>query len=261
MGVYGLAECTLGVSAPDVLSAPPPWWVDGHTLAEDGIAKSVAPGTEGGRPLVTVGNSIPGVESAIKTPSGDGLPDGSVGEVWIKTEHPMTGYWNDPEETARVMVTLSDGDWIRTGDLGVKGPDGLYITGRLKDMIIVGGRNLYPEDAERATNSLPGVRKGNAVAFGIVKKAREKTKEGLVVIAETRLSGEEAAALAKQIATEVRKALRVAADHVVLLVPGSLPKTPSGKLQRNLTRKLYEAGEILSSAVATAGRTLGSSPA
>jgi fatty-acyl-CoA synthase len=253
MGVYGLAECTLGVAAPAVMDSPPPWWVNGYKLAEEGIVDEVAADSEGGRPLVSVGHGIPGVELAVRTPSGDGLPDGTVGEVWVKTEHGMLGYWNDQEQTDRVMV---DG-WIRTGDLGVFGPSGLYITGRLKDMIIVGGRNLYPEDAERATNSLPGVRKGNAVAFGIAKKARE----GLVVIAETRLSGEEAAALAKQISSEVRKALRVAADHVVLLVPGSLPKTPSGKLQRNLTRKLYEAGEMVSTAVATAGRALGAPPA
>jgi fatty-acyl-CoA synthase len=253
VGVYGLAECTLGVAAPRIGEPPPPWWVDGHKLADEGIVEEVEPGTEGGRPLVSVGYGIPTVEVAVFTPAGDRLPDGVVGEIWVKTPHAMLGYWNDPEESARVLV---DG-WVRAGDLGVMGPDGLYITGRLKDMIIVGGRNLYPEDAERAANSIPGVRKGNAVAFGIVSKARAKTREGLVVIAETRLDGEEAARLAKQIATEVRKALRVAADQVVLLVPGSLPKTPSGKLQRNLTRKLYEAGQLVSQAVATAGRALG----
>jgi len=134
----------------------------------------------------------------------------------------------------------------------VSGPDGLYITGRLKDMIIVGGRNLYPEDAERATARIPGVRKGNAVAFGIVRKARE----GIVVLAETRLVGDDASRLARQIATEVRKAMRIAADQVVLLIPGSLPKTPSGKLQRRLTRKLYEAGQFLNAVVATTGRAL-----
>jgi fatty-acyl-CoA synthase len=160
----------------------------------------------------------------------------------------MLGYWNDEEATA---AAIGEG-WVRTGDLGVMGPDGMYITGRLKDMIIVGGRNLYPEDAERAVARIPGVRKGNAVAFGIARKARE----GLVVIAETRLVGEEAARLAKQIASEVHKALRIAAN-VVLLVPGSLPKTPSGKLQRALTRKLYEAQQFASEAVATAGRALG----
>jgi fatty-acyl-CoA synthase len=248
-GVYGLAECTLGVAAPRTLEPPPPWWVDGLKLANEGVVDEVAPGADGGRPLVSVGYPIPGVELAICSPAGDRLPDRVVGEIWVKTEHAMLGYWNDPEETARVMV---DG-WVRTGDLGVMGPDGMYITGRLKDMIIVGGRNLYPEDAERAANALPGVRKGNAVAFGIARKARE----GLVVIAETRLVGEEAAKLAKQIATEVRAALRVAADQVVLLVPGSLPKTPSGKLQRNLTRTLYEAGQFVSNAVATAGRAFG----
>ncbi len=251
LGVYGLAEATLGVSSPPLLDPPPPWWVDGHKLADDGIAESVEATSDDARALISVGRTIPGVEAAILTPSGERIPDGTVGEICIKTEHAMLGYWDDPEETS---YTIVDG-WIRTGDLGVFGPDGLYITGRIKDMIIVGGRNLYPEDAERAAASVPGVRKGNAVAFGIVRKA----KEGLVVIAETRLVGEEAAKLAKQISSEVRKVLRVAADHVVLLVPGTLPKTPSGKLQRRLTRKLYEAGQFVTEAVGTAGRALSGS--
>ena len=249
LGVYGLAEATLGVASPPPMRPPPPWSVDGFRLATEGIVEEVDPSTETARSLISVGYAIPGVEIAIRSPAGDTLPDGVAGEVCLRTEHQMLGYWNDPEATAEAIV---DG-WIHTGDLGVSGPDGLYITGRLKDMIIVGGRNLYPEDAERATSRIPGVRKGNAVAFGIVRKARE----GIVVIAETRLVGEEAAKLAKQIATEVRKAMRVAADHVVLLVPGSLPKTPSGKLQRRLTRTLYEAGQLLNGAVATAGRALG----
>jgi len=253
LGVYGLAEATLGISSPPCLDPPPPWWVDAYKLAEEGVTEVVDAGAENARALISVGNPIPGVDVRICSEAGDTLPDGLVGEICIRTEHAMLGYWNDPEETA---LTLVDG-WIRTGDLGVIGPDGLYITGRLKDMIIVGGRNLYPEDAERAASSIPGVRKGNAVAFGIVRKARE----GLVVIAETRLVGEEAAKLAKQISSEVRKVLRVAADQVVLLVPGTLPKTPSGKLQRALTRKLYEAGQFVSGAVATAGRALsGGSP-
>ncbi len=250
-GVYGLAEATLGVSSPPPLAPPPPWWVDGHKLASEGIAKATEQEANGSRPLVSVGRAIPGVEVQIRTDSGDRIPDGLVGEICVRTEHAMLGYWDDPAATAETIV---DG-WIRTGDLGVIGPDGLYITGRLKDMIIVGGRNLYPEDAERAALSVPGVRLGNAVAFGIARKARE----GLVVIAETRLHGEDAARLAKQIATEVRKAMRIAADHVVLLVPGSLPKTPSGKLQRRLTRTLYEAGQFVSNAVATAGRAFGGS--
>ena len=250
-GVYGLAEATLGVSSPPPLAPPPPWWVDVHKLASEGIAEAVEPESNGSRPLVSVGRPIPGVEVQIRTEAGDRIPDGLVGEICVRTEHAMLGYWDDPAATADTVI---DG-WIRTGDLGVVGPDGLYITGRIKDMIIVGGRNLYPEDAERAALSVPGVRLGNAVAFGIARKARE----GLVVIAETRLHGEDAARLAKQIATEVRKAMRVAADQVVLLVPGSLPKTPSGKLQRRLTRTLYEAGQFVSNAVATAGRALGGS--
>jgi fatty-acyl-CoA synthase len=197
---------------------------------------------------VSLGFPVPGVEIEVRGPAGDRLPDGHVGEVALRSEWAMLGYWRDPEETERVV---RDG-WILTGDLGVWTPDGLTLTGRLKDMIIVGGRNLYPEDAERAAEKVPGVRRGNAVAFGILDKARE----GLVVIAETRLIGEEAARLAKQVASEVRKVMRIAADHVVLLTPGSLPKTPSGKLQRRLTRMRYEAGQLVSQAVATAGRAL-----
>lgn len=264
LGVYGLAEATLGVSAPPTLGPPPPWWVDAARLADDGVGADSSPGAPGSRPLVSVGQAIPGVVVEVRTPFGSGdtpeppggdrLPDGLVGEIWVRTDHAMLGYWDDPEETERALV---DG-WIRTGDLGVAGPDGLYITGRTKDMIIVAGRNLYPEDAERVTSRLPGVRKGNAVAFGIVRRARE----GLVVIAETRLVGEDATRLARQIANEVRKAMRVAADQVVLLAPGALPKTPSGKLQRRLTRKLYEAGQFFNQVVATAGRALvGGTPA
>jgi acyl-CoA synthetase (AMP-forming)/AMP-acid ligase II len=247
--VYGLAEATLGVSSPEPGSPPPPRWVDAAALAGRGVAVDAEPGAPGARPLVSVGFPIPGVLVEIRGPSGDRLPDGHVGEVVVRSEHAMLGYWQDPDETAR---TVRDG-WIHTGDLGVWGPDGLVITGRLKDMIIVGGRNLYPEDAERVAANVDGVRRGNAVAFGVVRKARE----GLVLIAETRLVGEEAVRLARQVASEVRKAMGVAMEHVVLLAPGSLPKTPSGKLQRTLTRMRYEAGQLVTHAVATAGRALG----
>lgn len=247
--VYGLAEATLGVAAPGPGGATAPRWVDAEALSERSVAVDVEPGSPGGRPLVSVGYPIPRVEIEIRSPEGDALPPDHVGEVCVRSDFAMTGYWDDPEETSR---TLEDG-WIHTGDLGLWGPDGLVITGRIKDMIIVAGRNLYPEDAERVTSRIPGIRRGNAVAFGILGKARE----GLVVIAETKLSGEEAATLAKQVASEVRKALQIAIDQVVLLAPGTLPKTPSGKLQRRLTAKLYEAGQLLGGAVATAGRALG----
>lgn len=253
MAVYGLAEATLGVAAPAPGQQREPTWVVAEDLATRGVAVEAAPYAPGARPLVSVGSAIPGVRIEIRDPgTGERLDDGYVGEVVLETEWRMAGYWDDPEETSRVV---RDG-LLHTGDLGLIGPDGLVITGRLKDMIIVAGRNLYPEDAERVTEMVPGVRRGNAVAFGILDRA----KEGLVVIAETRLVGEEAARLAKQVSTEVRKALRIAADHVVLLSPGSLPKTPSGKLQRKLTQTLYEAGQLLGQAVGSAGRALGAGP-
>ena len=251
LAVYGLAEGTLGVASPLPGEQRPPRWVDAAKLATDGVAVDTQPEAPGSRPLVSVGYPIPGVEIEVRSTDGDVVSDGHVGEVCLRTDWAMTGYWDDPEATEHVM---RDG-WIHTGDLGLHGPDGLVITGRAKDMIIVAGRNLYPEDAERAAEQVDGVRRGNAVAFGILDRARE----GLVVIAETKLVGEDASRLAKQVATEVRKAMRIAIDAVVLLAPGALPKTPSGKLQRALTKRLYEAGQLVSTAVATAGRALGRS--
>lgn len=247
--VYGLAEATLGVSSQDPGNVKSPRWVDPGALASAGEAREVEPDSPGARPLVSLGRPVPGVEIEIRGAEGERLPDGRVGEVVLRTDWAMNGYWDDPAETEGV---LEDG-WIHTGDLGLWGTDGLVVTGRIKDMIIVAGRNLYPEDAERVTERVPGVRRGNAVAFGILERARE----GLVVMAETKLDGEEAARVARQVADEVRKALRIAADQVVLLAPGTLPKTPSGKLQRRLTQTLHEAGEFVQQAVATAGRALG----
>lgn len=250
VAVYGLAEATLGVAAPPPLAQPQPWWVDAEALAERGIAVEAEPEAQGARPLVSVGDPLPGVEVEIRHPqSSERLPDGQVGEVWVRSDYAMLGYWDEPEQTAEAIV---DG-WVRTGDLGLVGPNGLVITGRLKDMIIVAGRNLYPEDAERVVQQVPGVRRGNTVAFGILGRARE----GLVVVAETRASGEEATHLAKRISVEVRNALRIATDQVVLLTPGTLPKTPSGKLQRRVTKRLYEAGQLVGAAVPTTGRRLG----
>src|SRR4029077_19728794 len=132
------------------------------------------------------------------------------------------GYWEDPDATAEA---LRDG-WLHTGDLGYLGPHGLVVCGRRKDMIILGGRNLYPEDYEFHAEQIPGVRKGNVIAFAITDIKR------MVVVAETTAPPDEASRVAREALEALRRALPRGPEEVVLVSPGTLPKTTSGKRQR-----------------------------
>ena len=238
--------------SPPPLQPPPPWWVDGHRLAERRRRR-------GGRR-----------RRRRRAPARLGRPrdprrrdrDPHAGRRRAAGRHRRRGLAARPSTRCSATGTtpkrrprrIVDG-WIRTGDLGVIGPDGLYITGRLKDMIIVGGRNLYPEDAERATNAHPRRAQGQR------RRVRDRRrKANAKASSSSRRRGSSARKprkLAKQIATEVRKAMRVAADHVVLLVPGLAAEDAVRQAAARLTRKLYEAGQLVKSAVATAGRALG----
>ena len=113
------------------------------------------------------------------------------------------------------------------------------LCGRIKDVIIVGGRNVFPEDVERAAERVDGVRPGNVIAFSIVS---DRGKERLVVVAETK--ADDHAPIRKAVATRVREAVGLPTDEVVLVLPGSLPKTSSGKLQRSLCRTRYQDDEL-----------------
>jgi 1-acyl-sn-glycerol-3-phosphate acyltransferase len=153
----------------------------------------------------------------------------------------MQGYFENPEATAAVV---REGGWIDTGDLGFLDDDGdLYITGRAKDVIIAGGRNLYPQEVEEAVAEVPGVRRGCVAAFGVqdAKTGRER----LVVVAETRGAvPPDGAPLYAEVAARIVGAIGVPADVIVFARAGSIPKTSSGKLRRAATRELYETGRL-----------------
>jgi fatty-acyl-CoA synthase len=129
--------------------------------------------------------------------------------------------------------------WLRTGDLAYTVDGELVVCGRIKDVIILGGRNVYPQDVERAVADIDGVRAGNVIAFGTEGR---RGKEALVVVAEAKM--EEGHGIRDAVAARVRGAVGIPPEEVVLVRPGTLPKTSSGKLQRTLCRERYLGAEL-----------------
>lgn len=190
-------------------------------------AEGTAPGT---KVLARLGRAVTGLEIRVVDPETGALrADREVGELQIRGTSVTTGYYRRPEATARAF----DGDWFRTGDLAYLVEGELVLCGRIKDLIIVAGRNVHPEDVERSVADVEGVRPGNVIAFGV----QGRRQEGVVVVAEVRdgVGGE----VRPVMAGRVRSVLGLTADDIVLVAAGSLPKTSSGKLQRSLCRDRY----------------------
>jgi fatty-acyl-CoA synthase len=233
---YGLAESTLAVSGKR-----PPDPVTFVTVAREGLGERGArvrqaePSEDGARRFVGCGTPDGETELMIVGEEGEPLPHWHVGEIAVRGPSVMVGYWGDEEATAE---TLRDG-WLYTGDLGfLTGEGELVPCGRIKDMIIAGGRNLYPEEYEFIAERVDGVRKGNAVAFSLPELER------MVVVAETKKPAEEAEQLARQVFARLREELDPPPSDVAVVTPGTVPKTSSGKRQRGLCRKRYLAGEL-----------------
>lgn len=261
---YGLAEATLFFSATEPGTKPIITTVDVAAL-EQHRAVPLAAGASEGKPLVGCGRNVEGQQLAIVDPAtGERRADGEVGEVWIAGPSVARGYWNREEESAAVFgARLPDGDgpYLRTGDLGFVRDGELYISGRLKDLIVIRGRNHYPQDVEwTAQQSHPALSDGAGAAFSIERDGEER----LVVaheIGRSWLNGP-----TNEIVWAVRRA--VAEEHdleveeVVLLHPGSLPRTSSGKVRRQASRLALLDGSLLARAMsarrtpaAAAGRT------
>ncbi len=159
----------------------------------------------------------------------------SVGEVNVAGSAVFHGYWRDDAATS---AARRDG-WFATGDLGYTNETGeLVLCGRSKDLIIIGGRNIHPQDVEAAAGAVHGVRNGSVIAFGVPGR---RGREGVVVVAEARTT--EPVSTRREVARAVQHAIGVDCDEVVLVRPGSLPKTTSGKLQRARCRTAFLVGE------------------
>jgi acyl-CoA synthetase (AMP-forming)/AMP-acid ligase II len=243
--VYGLAEVTL--KAPgDMGRGVVTLSVDKEALKEDQVVPLPA-GDANAAEIVSCGHSEEGYSLAIVDPeSREPLPEGRVGEIWVSGPSVAQGYWRKPElseETFRARIRGDESrQWLRTGDLGFMQEGLLYITGRKKDLIIIGGQNHYPQDIEWTVEAaLPAVRPGCGAAFSVDVDGEER----LVVVAEVDTKQQQGgAALDLEAATAtvrqaINEAYQLRLHELVFLKPGSVPKTSSGKIQRQAARRAY----------------------
>jgi acyl-CoA synthetase (AMP-forming)/AMP-acid ligase II/acyl carrier protein len=244
---YGLAEATLIVSAQEVGAAAKSLKLRKHALgegrAEPASATTPAPDAitvvSCGRPVADVGIRI--VDPMTSRPQ----PDRSVGEVWINGPGIAAGYIGQPERTAATFharLATGEGPFLRTGDLGFLSDGDLYLSGRLKDVIIVRGVNFHAQDLERTAEvSHPAVRDHAAAAFQVA----DGESGGVALVCEARRTSDEDAAEA---AAAIRRAIvedwGIAPSVVTIVRTGSVPKTPSGKIQRGLTKTLFLTGKL-----------------
>lgn len=251
---YGLAECSLKVTS---CRANEPPRIMNVLEAELKRGRAV-PGPEsapGIRRLVSCGKGEIGADIQI-VGTADGLArgDGEVGEIWISSEAVAAGYWNRQNDSAATFQAVLDRGsrtrYLRTGDLGFTLEGELYIVGRIKDLIVVHGLNIYPQDIENTVTAChPEFRGGTAAAFGI---PGSRGGEGIAVVQEVARTGlrrVDAPALTAAVRTAVWDAHEVQLDAIVLVKPGTLPKTSSGKLQRSACRQRF-----FSEALAEVGR-------
>jgi acyl-CoA synthetase (AMP-forming)/AMP-acid ligase II len=246
---YGLAEATLLVSG-EPPGRPPVTRPVGRAALQAG--RIAAPESEeDAHSLVACGHSLPGGRFAIVDPDRlEEKPAGIIGEIWASGPSIAQGYWRQPDATAATFqARIAGGDgaaWLRTGDLGVLDETGaLYITGRIKDLIIIRGVNHYPQDIERTVQSAhPALRLDGGVAFSHVD---ETGTERLVVVQEIERAHRHDLDVADVVA-RIRAAIslnhEIAAHEIVLIRPALLPKTTSGKVQRAQARRLWLSGAL-----------------
>ncbi|WP_437733786.1 amino acid adenylation domain-containing protein [Sorangium sp. So ce1335] len=244
---YGLAEATLIVSGASKERSPTVQAFNrGQLQRSRAVAEPADPQRGDGERLVGCGATIPGHEVLVVDPgSMTAAPPGHVGEIWVSGASVARGYWNRPEETAETFgarLKDRDGTFLRTGDLGFLQGGELFVTGRSKDLIILRGRNHYPQDIELTVErSHPAVRQGCSAAFSVEAAAEER----LVVVAEINVSGApDVAALVSAVRSAVAEQHELQVHAVVLLAPGGIPKTSSGKIQRRACRAGFLSGEL-----------------
>jgi 1-acyl-sn-glycerol-3-phosphate acyltransferase len=239
MPVYGLAECSVGLALPPLDRGPLIDKIDREVFVNTGHAIPSTAVDDLVLRFVACGRPLPGHEVRIVDNAGRELPERYEGKLHFRGPSATSGYYHNTEDTRQ----LFNGDWLDSGDMAYIAGGDIFITGRKKDIIIRAGRNIYPQELEEAVGKIAGIRKGNVVVFAAKDTVNQTEK--LVVMAETREENpEKLNALREEINTLAMDLLGVAADEVVLALPGTVLKTSSGKIRRAGNRALFESGRI-----------------
>ena len=235
---YAMAENVFAVTQSTLGSAPQIDVVEQAALDRAGNATAV-PAAHGGAQMLSNGRPLPNVQLQFRGVDGTALPERQLGEIALRSDCLLESYYKRPDLTAGAF---SNG-WYLTGDFGYLANAELYITGRKKDVIIVGGKNIHPHDLEDAAGTVAGVHAGRVVAFGVYNA--ERGTEDVVLVAE--IDSQSAADVAAAVRDRVNRGTDVALAAVHLVPPGWIIKTSSGKAARSANREKYQA------AVAAAG--------
>jgi len=233
---YGMAENTLGVTIGTAGVRSPVDWVSAKEMHVSRKANPVPPNKRGSKANVSSGVPFEGVDVAIIDDRGSRLPARSIGEIIIRGNFLFGGYHNNEDLTRQVMHN----GWYHTGDLGYWADGQLYVCGREKDVIIVGGSNIHPEDLEAIAGSIPGVHQDGVVAFGLLDK--ELGTERIILVCELAhpITGAEKLNLERNIRQRVFRELEVTLGEVHFIGKRWVVKTQNGKLARALNREKYK---------------------
>jgi fatty-acyl-CoA synthase len=232
---YAMAENTFAVTQSHLGEPPHVEWIDLPGLQQQKQAVPVAPDHPHAAPMVSCGMPIQGTAVAVVGESGQPLPERAVGEIILRGNSMLSEYYRRPDLTSQAIRE----DWYYSGDMGYLAAGHLYVTGRKKDLIIVGGKNVYPQDLEAIANNVPGITPGRAVAFGLPNK--RLGSEGIVMVCERNraVHGTDHNHIEAQLRQQVVRQMDVTLEDVRVVEQRWLLKTSSGKIARTENRDKY----------------------
>ena len=234
---YGMAEVGLAISFAQRERGVGVDYVDRNDCVKHRHARPVSKRNRNGAPVrafVDCGAPLPGIQVEVRDAEGNLLPEREIGTLWVRTDSVMQGYLHQPEATAEVLTPEG---WLDTGDLGYLLDGRIFVTGREKDMIIVGGRNFWPQDLEYVAESQETVRTGDSMAFSISDDAGERV---VLLIQSRELDPEARVRLAHTVHAHIKTEFGIHC-HVELVDSNALPRTSSGKPSRSQARRMYAA--------------------